>query len=846
MERMVEGVFTRAFKGKVRPIDLGRRLVREMDDNRTVDVRGRTIVPNHFTFHLAPDDVIPLTEISDPLIQELVDAAREHANDEGYAFLGPGARRAGRRPRAEGRPLRDHRRGCRPAPVAARSCCRAARGCPSATAWSPSAACPSATSTSPTRTSAVTTPSCARAGTSFVVVDLALDQRHPGERRARHRAGAARRRHHHRRRHRAAVRGVLRSTTGRAREPARPSSTTCCSRCCTSSSPASCGRCGPRCGRPGPARRRPGQAAPVAGPGAAAAAATASIARPAPPVVPAPAAAGKREKRSKGPAQAATTLVVRQPPERAGATYPIAPEMTIGRAAGCHVSVPTDTYVSNLHARVFQADGQIFVEDLGSTNGTFVNGARISGPTAVQAGDRIQAGRHAAGAGVMVELRYGSATDTGRVRAANEDSLLVAEPLFAVADGMGGHAGRRGGQPGRRGHARARPSGPTTRRASHGIVEAVRQANRDIVRQSLDSVALRGMGTTLTGIALVGQGDDSKVAVFNVGDSRTYLLRRRRPHAAHHRPLLRPGAGRPRRDLAGRGPRAPAPQHRHPRARHRGGHHRRRDGAAAGRPATATCSAPTAWSTSWTTPRSSGCWPATADPQAAADELARLANASGGRDNITVIVVDVVDGDAGGALSEAADGDGVPGPRRPRSAGGSGDDQPTARRRQRRPAADQPARPSSTPPRRRPAAEAPPRPAARQRSSSCSPCSPSSARPSRAISWYGRGGYYVGFDGDQVAVYQGRPGGVLWIDPTLAGTVRRSHRDRAHPGRPEPHRGQPDLQLARGRRRLRRQHRERPGVGDPARRRPRRAPRPRRPRRRQRHADDGRARRPST
>jgi hypothetical protein len=89
IERMVEGVFTRAFKGKVRPIDLGRRLVREMDDNRTVDVRGRTIVPNHFTFHLNPDDAAPLAEIADPLVQELVDAAREHARDETYAFLGP-------------------------------------------------------------------------------------------------------------------------------------------------------------------------------------------------------------------------------------------------------------------------------------------------------------------------------------------------------------------------------------------------------------------------------------------------------------------------------------------------------------------------------------------------------------------------------------------------------------------------------------------------------------------------------------------------------------------------------------------------------------------------------------
>jgi hypothetical protein len=86
---MVEGVFTRAFKGKVRPIELGRRLVREMDDNRTVDVRGRTIVPNLFTFHLATGDYTPLSEISDPLVQELTDAAREHAADEGYAFLGP-------------------------------------------------------------------------------------------------------------------------------------------------------------------------------------------------------------------------------------------------------------------------------------------------------------------------------------------------------------------------------------------------------------------------------------------------------------------------------------------------------------------------------------------------------------------------------------------------------------------------------------------------------------------------------------------------------------------------------------------------------------------------------------
>ena len=56
-----------------------------------------------------------------------------------------------------------------------------------------------------------------------------------------------------------------------------------------------------------------------------------------------------------------------------------------------------------------------------------------------------------------------------------------------------------------------------------------------------------------------------------------------------------------------------------------------------------------------------------------------------------------------------------------------------------------------------------------------------------AIQWYGRGGYYLGFEGDQVAVYQGRPGGVLWIDPD-ARRHRRADARPAHPGRPEPHR----------------------------------------------------------
>ena len=53
LERMVEGVFSRRASNTIRPIELGRRLVREMDDQRSVDVKGRRIVPNDFTIHLA-------------------------------------------------------------------------------------------------------------------------------------------------------------------------------------------------------------------------------------------------------------------------------------------------------------------------------------------------------------------------------------------------------------------------------------------------------------------------------------------------------------------------------------------------------------------------------------------------------------------------------------------------------------------------------------------------------------------------------------------------------------------------------------------------------------------------
>jgi pSer/pThr/pTyr-binding forkhead associated (FHA) protein len=85
-------------------------------------------------------------------------------------------------------------------------------------------------------------------------------------------------------------------------------------------------------------------------------------------------------------------LKVLEPREQAGREYPLDQEITIGRAPGCAVNIE-DTYVSQLHARVFRRDAQVFLEDLGSTNGTFANGKKVSGPMTLRKGDKIQVGR---------------------------------------------------------------------------------------------------------------------------------------------------------------------------------------------------------------------------------------------------------------------------------------------------------------------------------------------------------------------------------------------------------------------------------------------------------------------
>ena len=79
------------------------------------------------------------------------------------------------------------------------------------------------------------------------------------------------------------------------------------------------------------------------------------------------------------------------PPELRGRAYQLGDETTIGRAAGCQVTID-DSYASQLHARVFQRDGKVFVEDIGSTNGTYLNRSKVTGPMVIQRGDQLQIG----------------------------------------------------------------------------------------------------------------------------------------------------------------------------------------------------------------------------------------------------------------------------------------------------------------------------------------------------------------------------------------------------------------------------------------------------------------------
>lgn len=119
----------------------------------------------------------------------------------------------------------------------------------------------------------------------------------------------------------------------------------------------------------------------------------------------------------------------------------------------------------------------------------------------------------------MTRFFHGVATSTGRVRRVNEDSYLAVPPLYAVADGMGGHGA---------GDVASRLAVeelvkcviPGRALDAETVLAALRDANRVIIERD----EAHGMGTTITGLAGVGTASGTQLMVFNVGDSRVYRL----------------------------------------------------------------------------------------------------------------------------------------------------------------------------------------------------------------------------------------------------------------------------------------------------------------------------------
>jgi protein phosphatase len=240
----------------------------------------------------------------------------------------------------------------------------------------------------------------------------------------------------------------------------------------------------------------------------------------------------------------------------------------------------------------------------------------------------------------MLTLRWGSTTDVGRVRTLNEDSLLAVPGLFVVADGMGGHAaGEVASQLAVAEFARLAEQAPVR---AEDVTEAVRLANEHILSAGAEREDRHGMGTTLTGVGVVSSERGEELAVFNVGDSRVYRLSEGQLHQLtvdHSAVQELVDAGRltaqaarshPRRNVVTRslgtdpGP-APDVWLMQPAAGDRflvcsdglTGELEDADIAAllAGNP----------------------------DPQATADELVRQAVAVGGHDNVTAVVLDIVE-----------------------------------------------------------------------------------------------------------------------------------------------------------------------------------------------------------
>ena len=380
-----------------------------------------------------------------------------------------------------------------------------------------------------------------------------------------------------------------------------------------------------------------------------------------------------------------------------------------------------------------------------------------------------------------VVLQWSGATDVGRVRSNNQDRYLARPEagLWVVADGMGGH---QGGEIASLTACDALAVQFTRDADGHAtvddVVNAIEGANRAVHEKGNDDPDLTGMGTTVVAIAVVDDDNGDEVfAIANVGDSRAYrlsdgLFEQMTEDHSLVADMVREGslsaedaATHPQRNILTRvlGVYDEVPVDVITVIPHPGDrfvlcsdglfNEVSDDGIAA-------------------------VLRRLADPTEAADELVRLAVQAGGRDNVTVVVVDVLaDGDRAVAASKALADErttdtaslaaygGAYAPETLDEESGATSTVRGARHRRRQPETD-----------------------AQHRA----------ARPRRltwrvllftlivlalfggvfaTIQWYGQSAYFVGFDGDDVAIFRGRPGGVLWIDPELEETTELTRRE---------------------------------------------------------------------
>ena len=372
----------------------------------------------------------------------------------------------------------------------------------------------------------------------------------------------------------------------------------------------------------------------------------------------------------------------------------------------------------------------------------------------------------------MTTLRVGSATDTGQVRTQNEDAALSGDVVFAVADGMGGHAaGDVASQVAVEAFDRTTAGGVDD---EEDIVEAVRAANQAVLDRADEDPDLAGMGTTLTALALVPGGADAtgpgELVIANVGDSRAYLFRDGElTQLTRDHSLVE--------DLVQEGRLSPEEARSHPQrnilTRVLGNDTEVEPDVFRADPVRGDryllCS--DGLSNEVDEERTAAVLRRLADPDDAARELVRLANENGGRDNITVVVVDVVDDD-----DRARTASRLVGRNRRSSDGGAGAASTAVLDRVETEAPER-----RGPPKRAEArAERAERRAAKK--------AVRKARPRRvtlrsllfvvlvlavagaavgAVWWFARNTFYVGVDGEEVVIFRGRPGGVLWVEPTV-------------------------------------------------------------------------------